>query len=81
MHAGLRMLELDLYHLHKLGHTSCHAVDCIFLARCLESFQWAWLIHQACVKENMLVTSQTEVTVQVVDSIPRISHFFFFISY
>ncbi len=29
LHARLRMLELDVYHMHKLGHTSCHAVDCI----------------------------------------------------
>ncbi len=33
------MLELDVYHMHDLGHTSCHAVDCIpFLLDVLKAF-------------------------------------------
>jgi len=29
LHAQLRMLKLDVHHMHELGQTSCHAVEFI----------------------------------------------------
>ena len=73
LHA-LRMLKLDVYHIHDLGHTSCNAVAFIScLLHVPKDLSGRCQNISAVSKKKFLFTSPAEVSVKLGNPIPSIS--------